>query len=103
MVSIIYSTTSSEEEAKKIARALIEQKLVACVNIIQKIHSIYRWQGAIEEDTESLLLAKTTEKNIKKTIDTIQSLHTYDIPDIVVLPIVTCLDTYLSYIESETL
>ncbi len=103
MVSIVYSTTSSEKEAQKIAHSLVEKKLAACVNIIPKITSIYRWQGAIEQDTESLILAKTTEKNIKKTIDTIQSLHSYDVPDIIVIPTISGLESYLSYVESETL
>ena len=103
MVSIVYSTTSSKQEAQKIAHSLVEKKLVACVNIIPTITSIYRWQGAIEQDTESLLLAKTTEKNIKKTIDTIKSLHSYDVPDIVVIPTISGLESYLSYVESETI
>ena len=102
MVSLIYSTTSSEKEAKDIARTLVEKKLVACVNIIPKIVSIYRWQGTIEEDFESLLIAKTTDKNIDKTIETINLLHSYEIPDIIVLPINTGLASYLSYIETET-
>ena len=102
MVSLIYSTTSSEKEAKDIAQTLVEKKLVACVNIIPKIVSIYRWQGTIEEDSESLLIAKTTDKNIDKTIETINLLHSYEIPDIIVLPINTGLASYLSYIETET-
>lgn len=103
MVSLIYSTTGSEEEARKISRDLVSKKLVACVNIIPKIVSVYRWQGQIEEDTETILIAKTTEKNIDRAVDTIKSLHSYELPDIVVIPITTGLKTYLDYVKSETL
>jgi periplasmic divalent cation tolerance protein len=102
MVSLIYSTTSTEKEAKDIARTLVEKKLVACVNIIPKIVSIYRWQGKIGEEFESVLIAKTTDKNIDETIATINLLHSYEVPDIIVLPIKTGLASYLSYIETET-
>lgn len=102
MVTLIYSTTSSEEEAHKIARELVIKKLVACVNIIPKISSIYRWQGKIEEDSEALLIAKTTEKNVEQTITMIKLLHSYEIPDIVVLPVISGLKKYLDYIDRQT-
>ena len=103
MVSIIYSTTSDVEEAKKIARILVEEKLVACVNIIPKIESIYRWQGKIEEDDECVLLAKTADKNIDKTIQKIKKLHSYDVPDIVAIPITHGFKEYLDWVKDETL
>ncbi|MCK5458959.1 MAG: divalent-cation tolerance protein CutA [Thermoplasmatales archaeon] len=103
MVSIIYSTTGSVEEARKIARILVEEKLVACVNIIPKIESIYRWQGKIEEDNECILLAKTTDKNVDKTIQRIKELHSYDVPDIVSFPITKGLKGYLDWIKDETI
>ena len=102
MVSIIYSTTGDEKEARKIARKLVEEKLVACVNILPKIESIYRWQGNIEEDSECILLAKTTDKNIERTIQRIKEIHSYDVPDIVTIPITSGLKDYLNWVEDET-
>ena len=102
MVSIIYSTIGSVEEARKIARILVEEKLVACVNIIPKIESIYRWQGNIEEDSECILLAKTTDKNVERTIQRIKEIHSYDVPDIVTIPITSGLKDYLNWVEDET-
>ncbi len=102
MVSIIYSTTGSIEEARKIAHMLVEEKVVACVNIIPKIESIYRWKGNIGEDNECVLLAKTTDKNIDKAIQRIKELHFYDVPDIVAIPITHGFKDYLDWVEEET-
>jgi periplasmic divalent cation tolerance protein len=102
MVSVIYSTTDTLDTARTIARSLVKEKLVACVHIIQKIESIYRWQGKIEEVTECVLLAKTSERNVKKTIQKIRSLHPYEVPEIIVFPPVGGLKEYIDYIETET-
>lgn len=102
MVVAIYSTAGKVEDARKIARVLVEEKLVACVNIIPKIESIYRWKNKIEEDDECVIIAKTTEKNIDKTIQKIKEIHPYDVPDIVVLPIINGLEEYLNYVKDET-
>jgi len=102
MVSVIYSTTDSVETAKTIARFLVKEKLVACVHILPKIESIYRWQGNIEETHECVLLAKTSERNIQKTIETIRSLHSYEVPEIIVFPPVGGLKEYLIYVDEET-
>jgi periplasmic divalent cation tolerance protein len=103
MVSVIYAATPTIEDARTIARALVKEKLVACVNIIPKIESIYRWQGKIEEATECALLAKTTEQNIEAAMQKIRSLHPYDVPEILVFPPVGGLKEYLTYVEDETL
>ena len=102
MVSIIYSTNDTVETAKTIARTLVKEKLVACVHIIPKIESIYRWDGKIEEANECVLLAKTSERNVQKAIQKIRLLHPYKVPEILVLPPVGGLKEYLEYVETET-
>lgn len=102
MVAIVYTTIDNEKDARKIANTLVEEQLVACVNIIPKIESIYRWKGRIEEDSELVLIAKTIDANVKKTIQRIKELHTYELPDIIALPIIGGLKEYLDYINNET-
>jgi len=102
MFAVVYTTIDNEMDARKIANILVEEQLVACVNIIPKIESIYRWKGKIEEDSELALLAKTTDANVKDTIQRIKELHTYELPDIIVIPIIGGLKEYLDYIDNET-
>ena len=102
MVAVIYSTLGSIQDARRIAHTLVQEQLVACVNIIPKIESVYRWEGKIENDEEVLIIAKTSDKNVKKTIHRIKSLHSYELPDIIVLPIIGGLKDYLDYITNET-
>lgn len=102
MVAIVYTTIDNIQDARKIAQSLVEDQLVACVNIIPNIESIYRWKGKIENDNELVIIAKTTDTNIKKTIARIKELHSYDLPDIIVLPIVGGHKEYLDYIVNET-
>lgn len=102
MISVIYSTIDTLEMAQTIARSLVEEKLVACVHIFPKIESIYRWQGNIEEASECVLLAKTSERNVQPVIQKIRSLHPYEVPEIIVFPPVDGLKEYLEYVEAET-
>lgn len=103
MVSILYSTTDTVETARAIARSLVKEKLVACVHVLPKIESIYRWQGKVEEATECVLLAKTSERNVQKALQKIRSLHPYEVPEILVFPPVGGLKEYLEYVNEETL
>ncbi len=103
MVSVIYSTTDTLETARAIARSLVKEKLVACVHILPKIESIYRWQGKMEEASEYVLFAKTSDHNVQQTIQRIRALHPYEVPEILVFPPVGGLKEYLEYVDAETL
>ncbi len=99
MINYIYfTTTSSEEEAKKIATYLVKNKIAACVNIIDNIYSIYRWQGKIEENNEYLLIIKTTEEKSSILIQTIEKIHSYDTPECVGIKIENGSQKYLKWI-----
>ena len=102
MVAIVYSTIDDIKNARRIAHTLVDEQLVACVNIIPNIESIYRWKGKIEMDNEFVIIAKTVNKNVKKTITRIKSLHPYELPDIIVIPIIGGFKEYLDYITDET-
>jgi len=102
MVSIIYSTIDDLKDARRIASTLVEEQLVACVNIIPSVESIYRWKGKVENAEEVILIVKTADENVKKTIQRIKQLHSYELPDIIVIPIIGGLKEYLDYITNET-
>ncbi len=102
MASIIYSTIDDIKAARRIANTLVEEQLAACVNIVPNIESFYRWKGKIEIEQENLILAKTVDENIEKTIERLKTIHPYEVPDIIVLPITAGLEEYLNYIKNET-
>lgn len=95
---IILSTTGSRDEAQKIARALVERKLAACVNVVGPIHSVYRWQGAVETSEEFLLIIKTTGAACQRVSDLIRLLHSYELPECVQLSIEDGSPKYLEWI-----
>ena len=98
---IVLSTAGSEEEARKIARYLVERQLAACVNIVPRIESTYRWQGKIESSREWLLLIKTTAANFSQVRDAIGELHSYDLPECIALSIEDGSADYLRWIEES--
>jgi periplasmic divalent cation tolerance protein len=100
--AIVYTTIDDMIYARNIAHKLLEEQLVACVNIIPKIESIYKWKGKIETASEILLIAKTVDKNVKKTILRLKELHSYDVPAIIVLPVIGGHQEYLDYLIRET-
>jgi periplasmic divalent cation tolerance protein len=82
MHSIVYTTTSSKEEARKIARELVEGKLAACVNI-HEIDSVYSWEGNIEDEQEFALSVKTATSKVQQVTDRIKEMHSYELPAII--------------------
>ena len=98
----IHIAASSPDEGRKIAHALVEEKLVACVNIVPQVQSIYRWQGKVEEAAEVLLIAKTRAALFNALALRVKELHSYDCPCIVALPITEGDATYLDWVAQET-
>lgn len=96
---IVLSTAGSEEEARKIAQALVERRLAACVNIVGPIHSVYRWKGAVESAPEHLLVIKTTTAAFPRVRDAIRELHSYELPECVMLTVEAGSEDYLNWIE----
>lgn len=82
---LVYITTSDHEEAKSIGRTLVEEQLAACVNIVDGMESIYRWEGEIVEDQETILIAKTPYHNVKTLTERVEELHSYDCPCVISL------------------
>jgi periplasmic divalent cation tolerance protein len=95
---IILTTAGSEDEARKIARHLVENRLAACVNLIPKAESIYRWQGKVESAAEWLLLIKTTAQRFPAVRDAIAKLHSYEVPECVMLSIEDGSASYLQWL-----
>ena len=99
---IILVTTDSEEEAGEIANLLVNQRKAACVNIIPSIKSIFWWQKKIDSAKEAMLVAKTKNALLKRLISAVKRLHTYDVPEIIALPIVGVNKDYLRWLNEST-
>ncbi|WP_138432023.1 divalent-cation tolerance protein CutA [Fodinibius saliphilus] len=82
---LAYITTKDKEEARSIGRTLVEEKLAACVNIVDGMEAIYRWEGEVVEDSETILIAKTPYHNVKELTTRVKELHSYECPCIISL------------------
>lgn len=98
---LVITTASSDLEAKKLGQALIENKLAACVNIIPSITSIFRWEEKISAESELIIIAKSHQKLFSKIKEKILSIHSYDIPEIISVPISDGSEEYLKWIEEQ--
>ncbi|HVI09512.1 MAG TPA: divalent-cation tolerance protein CutA [Candidatus Binatia bacterium] len=98
---LVLTTAGSQEDAIKIARALVERGLVACVNVVPRITSIYRWQGKVEESDEVLLVMKTSAENFAAVRDEIRQLHSYDLPECIALSIEDGSAEYLEWLADS--
>ena len=99
---IVLNTCPDEESAREIANFLVERQLAACVNIIPAIESVYRWQDKVEFATEYLLVIKTQDDCYTELESAIQTLHPYELPEVVTVPIESGLPAYLDWINNNT-
>jgi periplasmic divalent cation tolerance protein len=99
---VVFSTCGSEEEARKIACMLIEKRLAACVNITAPVTSVYRWKGAVEEAREFLLIIKSSRERFDELRIALESMHSYELPEVLALPVAEGSANYLAWLEDET-
>ncbi|KHK02770.1 divalent-cation tolerance protein CutA [Desulfovibrio sp. TomC] len=101
-VVLAYVTTESVEQAERIGRALVAERLAACANILPGMRSIYRWKGTVETAEETVLIAKTRDTLAEALTARVRELHSYEVPCIVILPITGGLPDFLRWIDDET-
>lgn len=99
---MVFITGSTVKGAKKIARALVEEKLAACCNVMKGITSIYAWEGEIEETTECMIIVKTRQERFERLVEEVKKMHSYVLPEIIAVPITKGLKGYLSWIDEST-
>jgi periplasmic divalent cation tolerance protein len=98
---VVLSTCGSLEEAQRLARALVEKRLAACVNIVPNLRSVYRWKDAIEEEEEVLLVIKTSRPLLEDLRSEIERLHCYEVPEVIAIQVVDGSERYLAWLDRE--
>jgi periplasmic divalent cation tolerance protein len=98
---VVLSTCGSEEEGARIAKRMVDEHLAACVNLIPRIRSFYRWQGKVEDATESLLIIKTSRDRFPALRTALEAAHSYELPEVLALPIVDGSPNYLAWLGAE--
>lgn len=101
-VRVVLVTAPDEDVAAKLGRTLVEERLIACANLIPKIRSIYRWEGAIHDEPEVLLVMKTQAAQVEPLIARVKSLHRYQVPEVLAVPVEQGLGSYLDWVMAET-
>ena len=101
-VNLVYITAGDLDEARSIGKSLVSERLAACVNIIDNMRSLYWWDGAIQDEKEVVLFAKTREGLVSRLIEKVKSEHSYDCPCIVTVPISDGNRAFLDWVEKET-
>lgn len=96
------TTAPSEDEGRRIVRALVERRIIACGNVLPLATSIYRWKGAVEETREAVVLMKTRMEQVRALQDALPALHPYEVPELIVVPITGGHGPYLDWLRAET-
>lgn len=99
---VVFITAPNEEEAVKISKTLVEEKLAGCINILKGIRSIYFWQGKIEDDSEVLMIVKTKAELFDELCERVKSLHSYTVPEIIGMKIKKGFEDYLNWLKEVT-
>ncbi|MBW2442813.1 MAG: divalent-cation tolerance protein CutA [Deltaproteobacteria bacterium] len=100
-INFVYMTAGSKEEARKIGKELVMARLAACVNILDHMNSFYWWDGEIQDDTEVVMIAKTTAARLPDLVEKVKSLHSYDCPCVVSLPVAGGHQPFLDWVAGE--
>lgn len=98
---VVLNTCGSAEEAERLARSLVEERLAACVTVISPVRSFYRWKGAVADEAEWLLVIKTSRPLFARLRIALESTHSYEVPEIIALPVIEGSSSYLSWLDSE--
>lgn len=98
---IVLATCPSKEEAKRIARALVMERLAACVNVIEGVHSIYHWQGSLHESEEVMLVVKSRRDLLGRLQEHLANMHSYEVPETIAIPVVDGSPAYLEWLDRE--
>lgn len=98
--NIVIMTASNTEEASKIVQILLEERLIACANIINSVFSFFWWEGRIDKEKEVLVIMKSNENFFKKLAKRVEELHSYDVPEILALPIINGSKSYLEWMKN---
>lgn len=101
-VVLVYVSCPSRDVAVRLGRVLVERRLAACANVLDGVHSIYWWDGAVQEEPESLLLLKTAEARVDALVAAVRELHPYDVPAASALPVVRGNPDYLRWVHEES-
>jgi periplasmic divalent cation tolerance protein len=99
---VVLVTTPTAEKAAELARALVEERLAACGNVVPGVRSIYRWEGKVQDDVEALLVLKTTRARFEALRERVLALHPYAVPEVLALPVEAGSEAYLAWIGGET-
>lgn len=98
---VVLVTAATADEARRIAAQLIERQQAACVNVVDAVRSIYRWEGAVRDDAEVLLIIKTTAERYPEVERSVRELHSYDVPEVIALPLVQGSSPYLEWLTAS--
>ena len=101
-VVVVLVTASGDEEARRIGRALVDERLAACVNVVGPITSIFRWQGRVQEEGEHLLVVKARRADVERLATRVRALHSYEVPEVLALDVVGGAAPYLAWLRDST-